>query len=280
MSSFSLRNLRETCDILERHLLARHLVSPAELAVARPGSKQNPKTRSVQSWIHWHAQLIKFCDREDAGDEKSHQADGIGLDILRAEPQSVTLSVLDDTGSPKQVDIYPKSLDALLQCHAHDRALAYLAEKIEVLRISENPKHVELVAAGMAEVSYQYAMLVWIVTTPGPRSPVEGEIQPPAWILDLEPWDFLRIAQAHGVVNAQRLQALEILLSKDTEDHSSATRPSWSIFVGDLAIRMNTSEESIMKDRTLAGLLASVKASGSVQRDAMAAAKAKEPVGK
>jgi hypothetical protein len=94
-------------------------------------------------------------------------------------------------------------------------------------------------------------------------------------LLDLDPWDFLRIAEAHAVVNAQRLQAVEALISKHTEgDGTVMTRPSWSIFIGDLAIRMEVSEESLMKDRTLGALLSSIKLHGSVQRDVQRASRA------
>lgn len=279
MRAFSLRSLQENCGIIEKHVLVRRYVTPDELDAYRPGSPDNPGARTIGAWVHWYAQLVRFAGREDQQDDDTQRADAAVLDALRAEPQMVTLTAKDAEGRFREVAVHPKSLDALLQCHAKDRLLGWLAERVYVLQQSTRSEHIELLEAAHAEIAYQYAVLAWIVTTPGPRSPIPSgtaHLEPPDEILDLEPWDFLRIAQAHAVVNAHRMQALESLISKDTDGPQVATRPSWSIFVGDLAIRMETSEESLMKDRTLGGLLSAIKLHGSVQRDIQRASQAAE----
>lgn len=275
---FSLRMLQDRCQVLERHVVHRHYASPDELAQYRPGGSEN-LTRGMAGWVVFYAQLVRFCGREEHAEQQGSFADGAVLEALAAEPLAVTLSARDVAGQARTVYVYPKSLAALLTLHVRDFTLGWLAVRIDALRQALDPTALGLLDRAMEELGYQYTLLCWSVTHAEPGLPYARDEQRPtppaelAWLAALDPWDCLRVAQAHGVVNAQRLQALEALITKNSDPTAGPTRPSWSAFIGSLAMRLNQPPGHLMRDASLVELLSAVQLHASAEREANEAAK-------
>lgn len=273
--SFSRVELERRCRTLETHVRRCKYASEQELDAYRPGGPDNPDRRGLWGLIRWHAQLVRFCGREEAHEGDRAAADGEVLDALRGESLSVTLVEPRPAEAPAALEVHPKGLSALMECHQRDALLGWLGLRAIALREALTPDDLELSGRVQEEIAHQYALLAWIVTHPGPALPYEfGDRRPvpPAWALALSPHDYMRIAQAHSVVNAQRLGALDTLVAKDSAPGEAPIRPSWSVFVGELAVKMQTPADVLMRDHTLASLLATVRAHSASERAASKAA--------
>lgn len=270
----TIRSLKERCKILERHVRRRELATEEELRDYRPGGKDNSGPRSLWSWIYWFAQLTRFSGREDIlggpGGVATEEADAIILDALRNAPQAVKLTPQDD-GTPRSMKVYPKSLDALLHVHARDECLNWLTKRFYLLKENaEGPGDLELLDRVATELSHQYQVIIWIVCSEGPQMPFEtadSEPNPPDWA-EVDPIEAVAIFRVHLEVNGNRLKALNSLVSPYSDDGKDGRtkRPSWSTFVGALAVRMKMAPEELMKDRALAELLAMVKLANDAER--------------
>ena len=215
-------------------------------------------------------QLTRFAGREDAlgaGDiHRNHEAaDAAVLDALRNEPEHLEFPPLEDGEEKRLYRVYPKSLDALLQCHVRDHVLAWLTAKYDILRRNQTAAEMELLPRCVAEISYQYSLLVWIVCTAGPRMPdgfTTEELRPdaPEWA-ELQPFEMLLVAKAHMKVNGDRLRALEYLIAPQKADKRTTRRPSWSVFMGSMAVKMKVQPERLMRDYSLGEVMAAIKLS-------------------
>jgi hypothetical protein len=111
------------------------------------------------------------------------------------------------------------------------------------------------------EIAYQYQLLIWTVCHPGPGKPFDVEEErplPPDWT-DLYGVENLLICKAHMNVNGHRLQTLETLIAPKKRKPGVEQRPSWSVFIGSLAVQLKKDPRTLMCDTSLAELLATVK---------------------
>jgi hypothetical protein len=272
--SISVAELKAECVNLERDVLARGLATEADLAPNRPGKEKNVN-RDARAWLRFYAVLHRHHGRgEHSGNEENRmRADSQVLSALRDEPIRVNLIQpvpLEDARAKKgesETDtllVYPKSLDALLHAHALDRQLGWLIiqkERAEDAGARGMPRASELHERIIDAMAYTYGLLAWIMTSPGPQMPYEatvrGDPELPKYIKALHPMDVAQIVAAsrehHG-----RLAALQVLIDRRTQAEGGR-RPSWSQFIGSLAVEMDTDSVQISCYRSLGSLLASVR---------------------
>ena len=272
---FRVATLKATCATLRDDLVARGV---AQAAIARvwPGGEDNPK-RDAWAWVRCHARLAvlrTLAERDTPAEGSSAAAaDRVVLDALAATPKPITLA------DGRRVAAYPKSAYALIRCHEHNLALARLLTAAAQLGASEAPTAHELTARALAEAVHQHRLLAWIATTPGPGLPfAEEDTDPalPASHADLTPQDLVAICRAFDEVNWAPLRVLEALITPDPEaDDEPRRRPSWSQFFALAASQEGVASERVLRDRSLAGYLATTQLAASAQREAMAEAKAR-----
>jgi hypothetical protein len=266
--------LKAECITLERDVLRRTLATEQELAPFRPGKESNTQ-RDARGWLRYFARLHRFHARGENSDsdEARARADAQVLAALRDEAirvdllQPITLLPIADEEPESPIDhlyVYQKSLDALLHAHALDRQLAWLIlqkERVEEAGARGMPRSSELLDKVMETISYTYGLIVWIFTSAGPAMPyaLNGKTDPvlPPEIVQLHPLDVAQIANA-AMKHHARLAALQVLLDRKSR-RDGGRRPSWSQFIGSLAVEMGVDSVQIMKHRSLGSLLASVQ---------------------
>lgn len=272
--SVSAAELKAECINLERDVLRRGLGSETDLSQYRPGKEKNT-ARDARGWLRYYAVLNRYHARgeHEHGDEQRARADAQVLAALSDEAIRVDLlqpiTILPLEGEEPEPEIvyvyvYQKSLDALLHAHALDRQLAWLLiqkERVEDAGARGMPRASELHEKLTDAISYTYGLIVWIMTSPGPPMPytVGGKTDPeiPEMIRLMHPIDVAQIANA-AMKHHARLAALQVLLDKRSRNEGGK-RPSWSQFVGSLAVEMDTDSVQIMKYRSLGSLLAAVQ---------------------
>jgi hypothetical protein len=281
------RELQGKCQRLETQVRERGLATEAELAEYRPKPRDFKAERAAArarqaevrrradlgerlppippdpdraddfQWIYWYAQLVRFCGRLETRDLATAEADGLVVAALRADPREVRL--LDTT---TVLSVYPKSFEALLNVHARDQLISWLVARYAVCRQTANgPEVMDLLERLAAELAYQQQLMVWTATTAGHGLPFtidDARPEPPEQIRALGPWDIVRMHQAFFDVNATRLQALEKLI-RPSRDDAGGGRPSWSVFIGSMALKWRIDPVKLMRDHALIQLLAMVK---------------------
>lgn len=258
--------LRAECLTLERGVLRQGLASADELAPWKPGGESNTG-KDARAWLSYFAKLHRVHARGEkaelanAGFDPHDLNDRRVLDALRNDPIPVDLLdrvTRDDGTLLGTVHVYAKSLDALLHVHALDRVLAQLLVKKSQLELVMGPTS-DVVLKTAEVIAYTYHLLAWIVTTPGPEmpwAPDDVDPAPPSWVAQLQPWDVVRICQATQE-HQLRLAALSQLVDVKTPAEGG-TRPSWSMFIANLAMEMKEPAGRLMKHRALIELLATV----------------------
>ena len=251
----SLAQMRERCGTAERQVRRKAFASEAEMAQYRPAEAE---ADSIWAWCYYYAQLVRFLGREEIADLEGDGADGAVLAALDATPVAVPIS----GGAVLQV--HPKSLGALLEFHAREKLLLWMSARYASMRtdVQElDPERLDLLSRVADELAKQNGMLAWMATHEGPGIPYDAAAtapELPAHIAALDPVDILRINEAFVQVNTIRLQGLERLVPPQ-KGPAATGRPSWSVFVGALAMKWGTDSKRLMWDIALATLLATVK---------------------
>lgn len=280
----SVAELKAECINLERAVKAGGLATEADLSPHRPGGPQN-SAKDARAWLRYFAVLQRRHARGEHAQpaDVRLRADAAVMAALRDEPirvelvSPVPLDATADGGEPLMTSgllVYQKSLDALLQVHALDCQIAWLlsaAERIEDAGAQGLVKSAELHQKIMAAVAYSYGLIAWIVTTPGPAMPytigVRGDPMLPPYIAALNPIDFPQIAGAVQRHHA-RLTAIQVLTDRRTVAEGGR-RPTWSQFIGSLAIELDADAVQLACHRSLASLLASVQLDNDAKRASM-----------
>lgn len=275
------RHLKAQCESLAEDLLLHEQASVEALRALRPGGAENPK-RDSAAWVWYYGQLQLLRGRAQGPDGKgapvpvgASREDSLVLASLAAKPEVVRRSDRDFA-------VYPKSLAALLHCHARDLIVARLARvTADVMDRDGGKLYADLTHQALTELGLQTRALCWIACTKGPGLPFEEyarDISLPDEWRDLDPITVVEINRAFARVNYLNLKALEALITPDPEGERGGrdrARPSWSTFVGSLAMELHEDPMALMRDRSLASILASTQLSASAQREAMAEAKRK-----
>ena len=256
--AISAAELRSDCMTLERAVLSAKLTTKDVLVQHRPGGARNPD-KGAHGWLAFYRFLHRTHakgERDAAPDRAAHaRADAEALDALRSEP----IRVMTVGGAPDAAPllVHAKSLDALLQVHALDQQLQYMTTKHAQLAAMKTADAADLMPRVADAISYTYQLLCWIVTTPGPAMPydvTDDHPEPPEHIRALEPWDVVRIVEAHHK-HMLRLHAVSALIDARRQSDDGGTRPSWSMFIA-TETPAGESTEVTMKHRALNALLA------------------------
>lgn len=260
------KRLMERCATLEHHVRDRTLASDDELAEYRP---EAGRRAPIDAWQFFYANLVRFCGRLETKEYSGAEADATILDALRAIPEELTLS------AGQQVRVYAKSFETLLHLHARDRVAGWLAVRYAVLRESDAADDVDLLERVAQEIAAQTQMIAWGVITEGPHLPYPTDNPPdsagtpapavdiPEFVRALEPFDVLRIHQAFVRVNSGRLEALERLLTPP-QTGNGKLRPSWSLFLGSMALKMRVDVRELARNVPLVSLLATSRLGSAV----------------
>ena len=273
----TVRRLKAQCQSLAEDLLLHGQASAEALRALAPGGAENPK-RDAWAWVWYLGQLQLLRGRAQGpqgpareGHEPASRDDAVILAALAARPEMVR--GVDGT----RYTVYPKSLGALLECHAREAVLAKLATLLARLKdLDTHDEHASLVAEACAELGYHTRLLVWIATTEGPGLPFPAGERRPALSdahAGIDPVTVLEIHRAFARVNWANLRGLESLLAPDPEAGGERRRPSWSVFMGALAIELHEDPVTLIEHRALVSVMASMQLAASSQREAMAEAK-------
>lgn len=274
---FTVRQLKAQCQTLAEDLLQQGQSSADALLTIKPGGAANAK-RDTWAWVRYYGQLQILRGRaqgpDGSGARPAHPSDDATiLEALAARPV-----VVQGLGATRYT-VHPKSLGALLECHAREAVLAKLTTLLATLKdLDAHDEHASLIAEAVEELGYHTRLLVWIATTDGPGLPFpRGERRPtlPADVADLDPVTVLELNRAFARVNWANLRALESLVSPDPEAGGERKRPSWSVFMGALAIELHEDPVTLIEHRALVSVMASMQLAASSQREAMAEAKRK-----
>ena len=256
-SELTADELRAECATLDRAVRSAGLATEEYLAKHQPGGEDNP-AEDVYGWLRFYAVLHRVHARGEIQPDMAHaRNDATVLDALRNEPIMVVPLNADSDGKPQSIFVYPKGLDALLHVHALDLQLAWMLAQKEILEAEASAASLNMIQYVMDTMAYTYQLLCWVVTSKGPEMPyaVENDHpEIPQYVLDLSPWDVVRICQAHQE-HLTRLGVLSTLLDAKSQ-RESGKRPSWSMFVGTMAVELGESSITLMKHRSLAELLA------------------------
>lgn len=281
------RWLRERCAGNRRHLLARALVSEAELDEVEPDDDS-----SLRYWVEYYGQLRAWLWVQDDTPTKRDEAEEKVLKALREAPEVVTLS--DD----RRVNVYPKSLDALLWFRDTDHFVRRLNRRVNevLLRLDTAPDSLpdeivrgpaEAMAATSRELAYQLALMAAVAIEPGATLPkwATSEERPPVpaisrrlWFwrrraqhnpiartLRFDPVDLIALNQKFREVNAGRLGALQYVLPPKKLTESRATHAfSFDVMIGQIAMKTGADPEYLTKERSLVSLISQVELAAPV----------------
>jgi hypothetical protein len=279
--------MRARCVEWRAALRVRGDVAESEIAAYWPGGPENPEPpRSIGAWIYCALQLARFFGRTEAREayeaapERNAEAQAAALAALRAEPVPVELVAREADGSPVVRHVHPKSFLALLELTHRTRcigALVQAAEHVAVQAVDGDAAALELLDRVHQELAYQYRLLAWIATTPGPGLPYEETTPTPVlpdgpaftWLHALDALDYYRLALATQQANAERLALVQGMLTPDT-DGGPVARPSFgSLFVG-YAEAKHVPPRAVMRDWSLAEVVTDAQLQAEAHRAARA----------
>ncbi len=271
MARISLTRIKRTCQLWASDLIERGAASESDVRAVAPGGANNPG-KDGEAWLRYYGQLQLLRGRSQR--EASAQRDGGA-----SSDDAQTLAALAAQPVPTSVGpVYPKSLATLLHCHAREIVLGKLAALVAGLKDADaQDEHVELVGDALAEIDYQTRVLAAIALHAGPGMPFAASAVPAATeLVDLAPVAVLEVTRAFARANWVNLKAMQSLIEPDPDtDDQPRTRPSWSIFMGSLAIELHENPETLITHRALVSVLASTQLAASARRTAMADAKRK-----
>ncbi len=257
--------LAERCETLRASLQHRAPDLAAQLLPYWPGGDENPETVGLAPWIVCYAQVIRLLgeDHHRRGSAQPH-TDAILLAALSAAPAYV------EQGAPlAPLAVFPKGFRALLHLHARSARIAWLMERSAALTASASAEDLPLLERVQAELAYQHAVCAWVATHEGPGLPFsdrESRPTPPDVMANLDPQVLRAVLSAFMEVNWLRLNALDAM---QRPSGSGEARPTWSAFFGALAIEHDEKPETLMRDYSLAALLASTTLSAQQRQQAM-----------
>lgn len=274
--SITVRQLKAQCNDLAEDLLRYEQTSVEALLALKPGGADNPK-RDTSAWVRYYGQLQLLRGRAQGAVGPTARGaqgdDSLALAALAAMP--VVVRVADG----HEYVVHPKSLSALLHCHAREIVLGRLAALVASLKDADaKDEHVALVHEALGEIDYQTQVLAWIACHDQPGLPFPRHerrpVVPEQWA-NAHALSVLEINRAFARVNWVNLRAMQSLIEPDPDAGENRSRPSWSMFMGSLAIELHEDPMHLIENRALVSVMASTQLAASSHRAAMADAKRK-----
>lgn len=257
---FSRAFLREQCQILEGAVRAARSAPPEELVAYRPGGPANPR-RDTWGWVRWYGQLCRFIAQGPPTAPGLADPEAEVLKAMRREPLTVTPVHDQHPDLPRPLAVWPKAFDALLHLEAREGWIGLLAAARAHFAEDLTPAGRDALLAVSDELSYQERLCAWAVTHPGPGLPWEAARdrapEVPAWTAALEAWDLLRIQRAHRTVNLLRTNCLSELV-KPVAPGQAERSAGWHVFFAQAAEGLRAPARELMRDRSLAEVVAEV----------------------
>lgn len=275
----SLAQLKSDIDTLERVVVRLRLITPEEQTANKPGGEDN-----ADLGYAGHLRYLIVLNRRHAKLELDAQRDSEMADdatvlaALNETPLRIELPKSD--GMPEEVFVYPKSFHALVDVHTRDYLLGWLVSRAAKLKQRGTAQDADLLMRVQREITFQYSIIIWVATHPGPGLPYDDVLNAdrlivPKWIMLLDPLMMYHVFRKYMTVNVRRLHAVSSLVPPQ-EEASVSSRPRWSIFFGTLANERNDSATRLMRDRSLGSLMAEVSLAAGAHREAMEKASPKK----
>lgn len=276
VEDWSAEGLEKQCTEL-REILGDGVATQQELTDYWPGGSENPVTDPLGKWIYCFQQYGRMAGRldDEKTDKQLAKAEADVLEALRGSPAEVELVAKHRDGSPRFLQVHPKSFETLLHIEARDRELGRLAEALEAMESLPAQAQVEWGRKLMAEIAYQQQVLCWIVTTPGPGLPFdEGKTRPtvPKLYRLLETQDIVSILKGHRRVGALRLARVADLLGAG---RAKGKRQSWAVLASTASSELGVSSKSLLRDWTLESWLAQLSLTADAKAQAIESSKRK-----
>ena len=252
----------QQCENLRTHVINRGLATALEVEKVWPG-EDGEEADLDRAWIKCYGWLRAWRYVESIGEGGKEEAQRKVTEILRDEPKEVSLT----TG--QRVSVYPKSFHALLWFRERDWLLGYLTSYLADLKAArasgDLPKSIfnpdRLVDQIVEEIEKQLADIASVATSEGPKLP--EEIVP---IDDLSPIDFVFIHQAFVEVNTVRLASLDRIV----RPQGGRGETGWNVFYGTMSQKLGKSAAYLMKNESMASLVASARLAAPDLEDSLA----------
>lgn len=257
--------VKEQCEGYRDHIRSRALATPEEVAAVWPPAKAN-----TEDWIRCYGSLRVWIDTQDTQAGRRDQAEEVMLAALRDEPEQVALG-----GGQRHVKVYPKGLHALLWFRSQDWLLGWLSDRLEMLREAEErgeldhnviAEPVTFMRTVEEAMGHELAAMAAVACHEGPGlGPDDLRDNPGEEWTTLDPVELYAINRAFFQVNAGRMEALQRIVKPPKQADGSTPRMSWNVFLGSLAMRMETDTASLAKHHSLVKLMAQVGLANSAE---------------
>lgn len=272
----SKKQVHDRCERMEKHVRSRDLATEDELEEYRPADEQDEATKT--EWWQYLCQLHRFLGREHWMPKKSDEAEAEILKALKEEPEPVHLL---STSRPERITeegrvlVYPKGLSALQWLDHRDTTLEWLAQRKKILQTMCEDETVlqtsiespwQVLEEINEAIDRQLACMAFAVTREGPHFDGQDPDNPPEEWFHIDAVDIMRIHRKHVEVNAERLTLLPYLTGPSGGDDDSG-RASWSVFIAQAAKQQGEVAQKVMKNQSLASLLAQTNLSQPTLED-------------
>lgn len=280
-----LAQYRQKAELLRLQLERRGHIAAGELDAYWPGGGEN-SDRGLDGWVRCLCNYARFLERGSAPAATPvplAEAEQAAMAALERRVASVTLTAVSSDGGPLTVSVHPKGLVALERLQDRGRAIAYLASEVAALAKQEQtPELLEVLSRAGAELTYQYRLIAWTVTSPGAGLPFPEDAARPAlptgaewqWLHELTTLDYYLLADACQTLHARRLLLLEGLLAPDDAPAGALRRPSFAEFAAAYSEQRHVAPATLLRDFDLPGVIAAAKLAASAQRRALREAEA------
>jgi hypothetical protein len=267
--SIPVEHLRRECEAIETVVEVDGAATAEQLAAWRPGGAENPD-RDAFAWLSYFKRLHRAHATGEGGAPRAQVIDAeVEQHLLAALEERPVRVELPEREGEESLHVYPKGLTALARLEGIDHVSGWLAEQVELLLIGNAAAHEEPFARALDELAFQQGLAAWIVCSEGSGLPYDPQQTPrpdlPARFRDLDPLVVPLVLRAHHECNGLRIAALRSIVSMPER---AQERSRWSIFYASASSKMNRPASELMRDWSLAGLLAQLALAGQAEKDA------------
>lgn len=254
------------CENLRQTVEARDLASKDEIERAWPEDDADDR-----EWIKCYGTFRAWRWADHLYSGKLEAEDQVRAALLD-EPKRVHLTggIASDEPDVRQhvVEVYPKSFTCLLWFRERDWTLAWLNSWLADLKKATADGTLQRTIADPAklredivtELAHQMSMIVGCCISDGERLP--DPVEP----VEVSPVDFYLIHQAFTEVNTMRLGALERICPPTGGKGDTG----WNIFFGTMSQKLGKPASELMRNQSLASLIAESRLAIPDMGDALA----------